>query len=204
MSEPTSKTPPLSRRDANQLERLFDLLPDDSYDVVAKLPYASRVQIERWYAHEADRLEPVMGKMVAGVQHCTPAITELLDLAASEPVDLQGVGKWLSAHREELSAQLLTELVSAAMGRGVVNLMSARGQTKRKNTTTKLQKLGVRWLELHAAGKNKSQAAEVIAKEMSMAYGTVYNHLSGDVDANERIFPEGVNAARKTLGLLPS
>jgi len=35
MSEPKQGNSRQARRDANQLERLFDLLPNDAYDVVA-------------------------------------------------------------------------------------------------------------------------------------------------------------------------
>lgn len=69
MRELKSPNDQQSQREANQRERLFDLLPNDAYDVVVKLPYASRVQIERWFEREAGRLEPVMGKVAGGVQH---------------------------------------------------------------------------------------------------------------------------------------
>jgi len=190
-----------SRQAEAQLERLFDLLPDDLFETVRGLPYASRALIERWHLREADRLAPLMSRVVGGAQHIDLAVVELLDLLAAEQPDIQLAGSWLSKHRDEISAQLLTQLVSAAMSRGVVNLMSQRGKTKSTHTTTRLQKLGKRWLQLEAEGHNKSKAAETLADEFHLGFRTVYNYLAGDVDVNHRIFPNGANAEREALGL---
>lgn len=181
MSEPKRGNSRQARMDANQLERLFDLLPNDAYDVVAKLPYASRVQIERWYAREADRLEPAMGKVVAGVQHRTPAVTELLEILAAETLDLQQAGTWLGAHRDDITPQLLAELVSAAMGRGVMDLMSERaGKRQGANREKKAEAVRL-WHEefQHKPGMSKANAAGRIAKLVGLAASTVRGYLQG-------------------------
>jgi hypothetical protein len=130
-----------------------------------------------------------------------PAVVELLDFLDAEPLDLQLAGCWLTNHRNEISAEFLADLVSAAKSKGVINLMSDRGKTKRAHTTEFLQNIGRGWLELEATGHNKTKAAEVLAKEWSRAANTIYNYLSGNVDANKRIFPNGANFERRALGL---
>lgn len=168
-------------RDGSQLEELFDLLPDDLYEVVADLPYSSRALIKRWYERESDRLEPLMSRMVGGVQHRTPAVMELLDLVASESIDLQRVGNWLKDHRNEMSAQLLVELVSAAMGYGVTELMCDRAEKRQgKNREKKAEALRL-WNEEYKdkPRMSKENAAKRIADDVGLAAGTVRRYLRG-------------------------
>lgn len=201
-SEKNTRSESSRRRDENLSEWLFDILTCDQFDEVKDLPYASRALLKRWYQREADRLAPVMSR-VAGMLHTTPSVQQLLDLAASESVDLQGVGNWLKDHREELTPQMLVELVSAAMVHGVRAMMAENGKKPRKLTSTMLEKIGKRWLQLEAAGKNKTQAAEIICIEVNKGYGTVYNYLTNKLESNVRIYPNGIDAARKELGLHP-
>jgi hypothetical protein len=185
----------------SQLERLFDLLPNAEFEAVQNLPYASRALIEIWHAHETSRLAPSMSRVIGGVQHSNPVVIELLNFLAAEPLDLQQASGWLAQHRGEISTEFLAQLVSEAMGRGVLILMRQRGKTKRNHTTVIIQNIGRRWLELEATGLNKTRAAEVLAKEFSLTFRTVYNYLSGDVEANKRVYPNGANFERNVLGL---
>lgn len=167
------------RTQEEQLERLFDLLPDDLYDVAAQLPYAQRALIERWFTHEDDRLASVVCRVAGGEN--TPAVLELLDILTADPLDLQAAGTWLSTHREEVSAQLLAELVSAAMGRGVMDLMSSRaGKRQGENREKKAQAL--RLWEHEYKGKEKmtkGKAAPRIAVAVGLAASTVRRYLRG-------------------------
>lgn len=171
----------LQTKDEAQLERLFDLLPNDYYDIVKLLPHSKRALVERWYETEADRLSPIMRRVAGGLQHQTPAIMELLDMLAAAPINLQAAGSWLAKHRNELSAQLLAELVSAAMGRGVIDLMSQRaGKRQEANREKKAEALRL-WEQDFKAQKNmsKSKAAPRIAEAVGLAESTVRRLLRG-------------------------
>ena len=197
-AEKTTRSRSSELRDGKLNEWLFDILTGNQFDRVKDLPYGSRLRLKRWYQSEADRLAPVM-MCVAGMLHATPSVEELLDLAASETVDLQGIGNWMRDHRDELTPLLLVEIVSAAMGRGVINMTSKNGSKPRRHTTTTLEKVGKRWLQLEAAGKNKTQAAEIICKEVGRGFNTVYNYLTDKLESNKRAYPNGIDAARQEL-----
>lgn len=171
----------LQSKDQAQLERLFDLLPDDYYDIVELLPYSKRALVERWYETEANRLSPIMARVAGGLQHRTPEIMELLNMLAADPPDLQVAGIWLTKHRNELSVMLLAELVSAAMGLGVVELMSQRaGKRQEVNREKKAETLRL-WEHKYKTQKNmsKGKAAPLIADAVGLAASTVRRLLRG-------------------------
>ena len=175
----TSPNPHSLEADEQQ-ERLFDLLPNDLYEATMRLPYAKRSQIERWFTREEDRLAPVMSRVAGGAQHSNPAVQELLGLLAADPPDLQHAGRWLSEHRDELSAQLLAQLVSAAMGRGVMDLMSARaGARQGENREKKAEALRLWEEEYKSKEKGKGYAAPRIAETVGLSPGTVRRYLRG-------------------------
>lgn len=171
----------LQTKDQAQLERLFDLLPNDYYDIAELLPYSKRALIERWYETEAERLSPIMRRVAGGLQHQTPAIMELLDMLAADPPDLQATGSWLAKHRDELSAQLLAELVSAAMGRGVIDLMSQRADRRQAVNREKKDEALRLWYEEYQqkSRMTKTNAARHIAMAVGLAEATVRRYLRG-------------------------
>lgn len=182
-------------------ERLFDLMPDDLYEVIDGFPTAALVLIERWYRSEYNRLTPLMRKDQYDYHDSSPSIKALIELASSDEIDLQHIEQWLSGNRQSLTAQQLVELVSASMAQGVVQLMSAKGKTKRKNKSKQLEQIGIRWLQLSAIGKNKTQVAEQLAEEFHLTPRTVYKHLTGAIEKDPRLFPHGIDAAKQSIGL---
>lgn len=168
------------RREADQLERLFDLLPDSLFATVKQLPYAQRAQVERWFLAEANRVSSVMARTVGGAQHASPAVTELLDILAADPIDLQAAGGWLTSHRDEITPMLMAELVSAAMGRGVMDLMSARADKRQGGNRDKKAAALKLWQDEFAAKDlSKERAAQLIAPRVGLAAGTVRRYLRG-------------------------
>lgn len=179
-AEKTTRSRSTELRDGNLREWLFDILTCDQFDRVADLPYRSRLRLKRWYQNESDRLAPVMSR-VAGMLHPTPSVDELLDLAASDTVDLQGVGNWLRDHREELSPQLLVELVSAAMGHGIAQFMRDRaGKRQGGNREKKAEALRL-WNDDYKdkPQMSKANAARRIAAAVGLAESTVRRYLQG-------------------------
>lgn len=168
------------RREADQLERLFDLMPDNLFATVQQLPYAQRAKVERWFLAEANRVSPVMARMVGGAQHASPVVTELLELLAGDPLDLQAAGGWLASHRDEITPLLMAELVSAAMGRGVMDLMSARADKRQGSNREKKAAALQLWADEYAAtDMSKERAAQRIAPRVGLAVGTVRRYLRG-------------------------
>lgn len=169
------------RKEGRQLERLFDLLPDDLFDTVKAFPYAARLRIEKWHLQEASRLAPVMSRTVGGAQYNSLAVIELLDILAADPPDLQQAGSWLAAHRDELSALLLAQLVSAAMGLGVVNLHADRSDKRHgSNREKKVEALRL-WRDEYQGKEKmtKGKAAPLIAKTVDLVPSTVRRYLRG-------------------------
>lgn len=171
----------LSHKEAEQRERMFDLLPDDLFDAAIQLPYAKRLMVERWFTHEAGRIRPAMARVTEGAHHTMPIVTELLDMLAADPIDLQGAARWLAEHRDAISAQLLAELVSAAMGRGVMDLMSARANIRHDENREKSAEALRLWEEEYKAKPkmSKGKAAPLIAQTVGLAESTVRRYLRG-------------------------
>ena len=201
MSEIEELRPLKDAKKSDLHERLFDLMPEDLFEVVDGFPAAALVLVERWYRTEYNRLTPLMRKDQYDYHDSSPSIKALIELASSDEIDLKHIEQWLSGNRQSLTAQQLVELVSASMSQGVIQLMSAKGKTKRKNKSKQLEQIGLRWLALSATGKNKTQVAEQLAEEFHLTPRTVYKHLTGDIEKNPRLFPHGIDTAKHLIGL---
>lgn len=163
----------------NQQERLFDLLPDDLYEEALKLSFAKRLLVERWFTHEATRLSSCMARSIEAPMHRDPAVMALLDMLASDPMDPQAAASWLNTHRVDITVQLLAELVSAAMGRGVLDLMSARAGRRQADNREKKERALLLWKEEYAEKMSKGNAAPRIAETVGLAVSTVRRYLQG-------------------------
>jgi hypothetical protein len=91
-------------------------------------------------------------------------------------------------------------LVSKARIVSVADLMCERGSTERRTTDKEMAKVAARLLQLENEGNGKSAAAVTITHELSLAYGTVYNYLTGK-KYETRLYPDVIDAARRALGL---
>lgn len=191
------------RRVEAQLARLSELLSRDHFAAVAELPYVARLGLEKWCHTEKDRVED----WFAGTASADEQVLELSKILNAGKPDRQACIKWMEDNKGKLTVDQLMQLVSDTRMVAVSDWTRQKSEKKRASTIEKLQKIALRWL-VYEAGfvdgirHSKNTAAPLLIKEFPMTEKTMRESYLGNIETNKNAFPEGVDAARKMLGLL--
>lgn len=195
------------RRDEEQRERLFELLSHDHFEAVEGLPYLSRVGFEKWHNTEQNRVEQWFGEpSIPG----NPAL-ELSKILNAKNPDRQAGIKWLEANRDKITADMLMQLVSDTRIVAVAHSSQESALPRVIAASKKLKALGWRWLQFEAgiagvAGGRKHtkySAAPYLAEEFKLSERRIREVYLAKIELNTDVFPNGADAARRELGLMP-
>lgn len=199
------------RRDDEQREHLFDLLNSYQFETVSDLSYPSRLAFEKWHDTEQIRVEPWFGEPVTSSESAL-ALAKILN---ARKLDRQECLKWLDDNKNKLTpdrlpelADMLMQLVHETRLIAVSDSMRTNSDSKVATTKEKLRAVGKRWLEYQAGkvdGKKhkKNTAAPLIALEFHLTPKRIREVYLARIETNLDAFPDGVDAARRELGLLP-
>lgn len=196
------------RRVQAQLARLSKLLDQDRFAAVEELPYLARVGIEKWHHTEKDRVKDWFG----GDSTADEKILELSKILNAEKPDRQAGIKWMEENKDQLTIDQLLHLVSDTRLAAVSDWTRQKNAKKHNFTIERWKKIGLRWLQYEAGvidgiKHSKNSAAPLLAKEFTtpkkkMTEKTMRNTYLCDIEKKTVVFPDGVDAARKKIGLL--
>lgn len=192
-----------------QRQRLFDLLSSDQFDAVADLPYMARLAIEKWHHTEQARVEHWDGESLDS----NASAVELTKMLNSEHPDRKEVIGWLAANKDKwLSdnlgqiADLLMVVTTEARLAAVSDSAKNSARTRVARNKKKLKEIGLRWLQFEAGmvdgiKHSKNSATPLIAKEFFTSEDRVRKVYLAGIESNLDAFPDGVEAARRELGI---
>ena len=181
---------------------MAELFTPAIYESVARLPYGSRLAMEKWQDSERSRVEHW------NLESPNGSLLELVELLNSKSPDRQVAAEWFDAHNGSLTLEALMILVSESRVRGYADALRANSDKKRNTTTKKKIDVGYRWLQYQAGSvdgvrHSKNSAAPKLAKEFYLSERRIREEYLANIEENRQVFPKGVDAARAELGLLP-
>lgn len=192
-----------------QLNRLRDILERDMFNKVSEANYMERVKFEKWHQSENERINKwFKGEWSAGSNQAKAEILlKLLNILNSSAPDKQSAMELFNELKDELTLDILMQIVSETRLIAVSNSMKSATKNKVSTTSQKMRDVGMMWLKYEAGlidGKkhSKNTAAELLSKKFHVGEKTIRHRYLSNIENNPRVFPEGIEAARRELGIL--
>lgn len=197
------------KRVVEQLNRLRYTIEKSMFDKVSKANYMERVKFETWHQNENDRIYPWFEEKCSdgSSQPKSEVLMKLLSILNGPAPSKQAAIKLFNELKDELTIDMLMQIVSETRAIAVSDSMKSITKNKVNATNEKMQEFGIRWLEYQAGmvdGKKhtKNTAALPLSKEFSMGEKTIRNRYLCNIENNDRIFPDGIEAAKRRLGII--
>lgn len=186
-----------------QLARLLKQLRHDHFAAVSELPYMARLGAEKWHKVEKDRVEEWFG----GTYEVDHKVLELSKILNAAKPDRQACIKWMENNKDNLTADQLMQLISETRLVAVSDSMRQINKKRDAKTSEKFRKIGWRWLEYEAGlvdgiKHSKNSAAPLMENEFDISEERIRKYYLIKIEENTEVFPDGVAAARKKLGIL--
>ena len=200
--DPSKFSEAFKRGSEAQLARLLKQLRHDHFAAVSELPYMARLGAEKWHTVEKDRVEEWFGGS-SEVDHKVLKLSKILN--AAKP-DRQACIKWLEDNKDNLTADQLMQLISETRLVAVSDSMRQINKKRDSETSEKFRKIGWRWLEYEAGlvdgiKHSKNSAAPLLKNEFKIGRDRIRYVYLARIEEDTEVFPDGVAAARKKLGI---
>lgn len=197
------------KRVVEQLNRLRHTLEKSMFDKVSKANYMERVKFETWHQSENDRIHPWLEEKCSegSSQPKSEVLMKLLSILNGPAPSKQAAINLFNELKDELTIDMLMQIVSETRAIAVSDSMKSITKNKVNATNEKMQEFGIRWLEYQAGmvdgtKHTKNTAALPLSKEFFMKEKNTRNRYLRNIENNDRIFPDGIEAAKRRLGII--